>query len=350
MKTLLFLPALAFGLSGCAGLRSNVSGSWECRAGQGTCEPVASIDDRAIRQLGGSAEAVPMSSGTATPAPARQPLLAPFSGDAVPGRSDEKVLRIVFPAHVDAAGLFHEPSAVHAVVEAPGWVPPATPARAPRPASDAPSSGAQAAPGPSPRLATPEEAQRLAAGARPLRPPFSAGPSATALEAGAAPAPAAKGFPPFPAPATGSAPAAPAPVPTPGAGAISSLPPAYGSPAPAGPVPPAPASPAPATAAPAPVRSSGTVPGAASSAVVGLPRLSPGDPPDTGARLLNQRQLARLGSAPVPQTMASSEAEAGMARIRLGLAPALARADEQVPPPGPSESGDPAGPSESSDP
>ena len=299
MKSVVILAIVSLALSSCAGRRT-VSGSWQCESGQGTCAPVSSIDEGALAKAGMSSSAPSMSGSLAAPV-ARQPLLTPFAGNAPPGRSEERVLRIVFPAHVDREGIFHEPAAVHAVVESPAWVPSSRAASA---APPAPSGSAERqATLQSPRLATPEEAQRLAATARIPRSTVGARPSGQALDPGATPPPAAEGFPPFPAPAAGAVSAAPAPASPAGAGA---------------PLPP--------TASP-PVAAISLGP----ASVVGTPRLSPGDPPDAGARLLNRSAYQRLpasgtspvGQAPPAQVPATPEAQAALARLREGLAPTL---------------------------
>ncbi len=285
MKPVVVLAIVSLALSSCASRRT-VSGSWKCGTGQGTCAPVSSIDEGALAKTGMSSSAPPMSGSLAAPV-ARQPLLTPFTGDAPPARSNERTLRIVFPSHIDAQGIFHEPAAVHAVVESPAWIP-SSRASAAVPSASAAAPERQATLQ-SPRLATPEEAQRLAATARIPRSTVGARPSDPALEPGATPPAAAEGFPPFPAPA---------------AGAVS------------------------APQRPAAVVSVGQAP------VVGTPRLSPGDPPDTGARLLNRSEYQRLpatgtspvGKAPPSQVPPTPEAQAALVRLREGLAPTLSTA------------------------
>jgi conjugal transfer pilus assembly protein TraV len=302
MKPVVVLAIVSLALSSCASRRT-VSGSWKCETGQGTCAPVSSIDEGALAKTGMSSSASPMSKSLAAPV-ARQPLLTPFTGDAPPARSNERTLRIVFPSHIDAQGIFHEPAAVHAVVESPAWIP-SSRASAPAPPALSGSAERQAMLQ-SPRLATPEEAQRLAATARIPRSTVGARPSDPALDPGATPPAAAEGFPPFPAPAAGAVSAAPAPASPAGAGA---------------PLPP--------TASP-PVANISLGP----ASVVGTPRLSPGDPPDAGARLLNRSAYQRLpasgtspvGQAPPSQVPATPEAQAALARLREGLAPTLSTA------------------------
>jgi conjugal transfer pilus assembly protein TraV len=277
-RAIILVPVAALFLSGCAGLSRNVAGSWRCSAGEGTCAPLSSIDETALaRAYGGTAAPMPLSSPTA-----RVPLLAPFSDQAQPGRSDERTLRIVFPAHVDSQGLYHEPAAVHAVVERPTWVPPRATDVAGSGGPAAAAARAQAVPmSPQPvvRLATPEEAVAMlpSARARPL--PSEARPVQSASDPVAGPEGAAEGFPPFPASALSQRTGAPAVSRSPAAaGAL--LPPAVEPPSAALAEP----------VAPAPVLS-----------LADKPRLSPGDDPSAGARLLNSQQLATLPkAAPAP--------------------------------------------------
>lgn len=107
-------------LSGCAMLRDNVKGSFACQAPQGTCAPSSIIDDAALQAIAsedagsprggmidrGRAEALArpaLKAGRATRAQ-----LAPPPGS--------RVLRIVFPAHVDRYGRLHEAAAAPGLV------------------------------------------------------------------------------------------------------------------------------------------------------------------------------------------------------------------------------------------
>ncbi|MFN3592726.1 MAG: TraV family lipoprotein, partial [Thermaurantiacus sp.] len=275
-----FLVAcLAFALAACAGTKRNVASSWRCSATQGTCAPVAVIDDAAVARLGVGPAAGPSAPRSEPlPAPAaRQPLLAPFL-DGPPRRTPERVLRIVFPAHIDAQGVYHEAAAVHAVVETPAWDPSAPPTRPlEREASALPSSPPLRS---APRLATPEEVARKAApsAAAPV-PPVAA--PVSVIEPGPDLSRAAEGFPPFPATAGGQASGAPAPV-APGAGA--SLSSSLGA-RPFRTLPSASSVPSPATASARPA----AAPSPPSAATL------PSDPASSSlTRELNLAQLARL--------------------------------------------------------
>lgn len=107
------------GLSGCASLGGNVKGDFTCKAPDGICAPSSMIDDRALAMISGE-------DGDRLIQPAGPYAEPPTEGRgyqnvAAPPRTRERVLRIVFPAQIDAAGRLHEQSAVHAVVEQGEW-------------------------------------------------------------------------------------------------------------------------------------------------------------------------------------------------------------------------------------
>jgi conjugal transfer pilus assembly protein TraV len=114
--------ALASGtmMTGCTTLDGNVKGSFSCVAPDGICAPSSVIDDRALALISGG-------DGDRLITPAG-PYTAPRSEGrgfdtavVAPSRSQERVLRIIFPAQIDAAGRLHEQTAVHAVVERGDW-------------------------------------------------------------------------------------------------------------------------------------------------------------------------------------------------------------------------------------
>ncbi|MBD8546893.1 TraV family lipoprotein [Sphingomonas sp. CFBP 8760] len=119
-RLLLAVLAGSAAVSGCTTLDGNAKGSFSCRAPDGICAPSSFIDDRALALISGE-------DGDRLITPAG-PYTAPraegrgFDTAAVaPARSQERVLRIVFPAQIDAAGRLHEQTAVHAVVERGDW-------------------------------------------------------------------------------------------------------------------------------------------------------------------------------------------------------------------------------------
>lgn len=109
-------------LPGCVGLGGNVKGSFACRAPDGICAPSAVIDDRALAMMSGDPSS---SAGSVTPAPvavrsaSAQAVRGPVAADA--RRTGDRVMRIVFPAHIDEQGRLHEASAIHAVVAPGEW-------------------------------------------------------------------------------------------------------------------------------------------------------------------------------------------------------------------------------------
>ncbi len=119
---------LAALVGGCTTFGTNVKGSFSCQAPDGLCAPSSVIDDRALAIIAGEV-AAPVVAPAADLAILRTPALS----KGVVARSDQKVLRIVFPAHVDARGRYHEQSVVRALVDPGTWLaaaPPAQPATA----------------------------------------------------------------------------------------------------------------------------------------------------------------------------------------------------------------------------
>jgi conjugal transfer pilus assembly protein TraV len=106
--SLLVLPLLG----GCATFGSNIAGDFACRAGskasQTDCPPARVIDAKAIADLSDDETFVPKAVRKA----------------ALPGdtrRTDERILRVVIPAHVDEEGLLREEAVVWIVAEPPEW-------------------------------------------------------------------------------------------------------------------------------------------------------------------------------------------------------------------------------------
>lgn len=122
MRRRLALTGLLLGsatLSGCMSLSGNVKGDFACRAPDGICAPSGNIDDRALAMISGD-------EGDHMIAPAGPYVEPPSEGRGYqkassPVRTRERVLRIVFPAQIDASGRLHEQTAVHAVVERGEW-------------------------------------------------------------------------------------------------------------------------------------------------------------------------------------------------------------------------------------
>lgn len=106
------IPFLAIGLltslSGCATFGTNVEGDFSCRAPKGDCAPSHVIDAAATASLTGD-----------LPDRAIRPRVGVANDDTT--RTDERTLRIVFPAHVDETGTLHDEAVAWAVVENPRW-------------------------------------------------------------------------------------------------------------------------------------------------------------------------------------------------------------------------------------
>ena len=114
-------------LGACMSFGGNVKGDFSCRAPGGICAPTSTIDDAALALIGADQGVVPAGPYSAPTMGAPRMIQA---GANEPVRSGEKVLRIVFPSHIDRAGRFRETTAIHAVVERAVWTTaPAAPAR-----------------------------------------------------------------------------------------------------------------------------------------------------------------------------------------------------------------------------
>ena len=157
---LAMLPILSGCLSG-----GNVMNDFDCRAAKGTCAPMTSIDASAVASIG---SVRPSSTGFSDPVAGPRLLGGPVLAGAAlgdtsaPPRTSDRVLRVVFPAHIDADGVYREESAAHAVVESAAWAEAlgARPVSAALPARGAPAlrtSGIAVEPAPVSALATLDE-------------------------------------------------------------------------------------------------------------------------------------------------------------------------------------------------
>ncbi|WP_275229441.1 conjugal transfer protein TraV [Novosphingobium album (ex Liu et al. 2023)] len=88
---------------------TNIEGDFTCRAPKGGCAPSQVIDARATKDL----------SATGSVQHGLRPPVPVASGDQ--GRTLERTLRIVFPAHIDETGTLHDDAVAWAVVENPRW-------------------------------------------------------------------------------------------------------------------------------------------------------------------------------------------------------------------------------------
>ncbi|WP_310103670.1 conjugal transfer protein [Sphingomonas sp. BE138] len=120
------------GLASCTTMGGNIKGNFSCVAPDGICAPSSTIDDRALAMIAGEdgdrmitpagPYSVPASDGRGPQSIAARSVSGGFqAASAAPARSQERVLRIVFPAQIDAAGRLREQTAIHAVVELGEW-------------------------------------------------------------------------------------------------------------------------------------------------------------------------------------------------------------------------------------
>lgn len=115
-RSFILVPLL--GLAGCA-TTGNIHGDFACAAPGGTCAPMGSIDAAAISSIV-SGRTTPMSSGGIDSPRVQRSL----SGQVIAGepqRTSDRVLRVVFPAHIDTDGVFREEAAAHAVFQPSEW-------------------------------------------------------------------------------------------------------------------------------------------------------------------------------------------------------------------------------------
>ena len=122
--TLLLIGASA--LSGCSLLHSNIKGGFVCAAPHGTCAPSTTIDDDAIRTIGGQ-DVRTGDGGEASAAtnfesakPAQAAVTKSGTGKGaffVPGV--RPTIKVVFPAWRDSSGQVHPRTAAYAAVDLP---------------------------------------------------------------------------------------------------------------------------------------------------------------------------------------------------------------------------------------
>ena len=105
-------------LAGCMTTGTNMHNDFACRAPNGTCAPMSVIDGKAVAGMGAMAQPI---GGIVDPALPREGRVVTASADGTPGRTADRVLRVVFPAHIDASGIYHDEASAHAVVEHGMW-------------------------------------------------------------------------------------------------------------------------------------------------------------------------------------------------------------------------------------
>lgn len=109
-------------LASCTTFGTNIKGSFSCGAAEGgSCAPATVIDDKALAEITQDTSFRPAGPFTA-PAQQAAPQRVAYTAGAPAGIGPQKVLRIVFPAHTDGAGRYHETSVVQAVVDNGQWL------------------------------------------------------------------------------------------------------------------------------------------------------------------------------------------------------------------------------------
>jgi conjugal transfer pilus assembly protein TraV len=110
-------------LAGCTTFGTNIKGSFACGAPRGgSCAPATVIDDKALAEISGETSYRPAGPFQAPLRQAGPQRIAYAATAQASGVGPQKVLRIVFPAHVDGAGRYHETSVVQAVVDNGQWL------------------------------------------------------------------------------------------------------------------------------------------------------------------------------------------------------------------------------------
>lgn len=122
LTTVFVLAVAGMAMTSCTTFGTNISGKFGCGApAGGSCAPATVIDDKALAEITGDTSfrpAVQYQQGPVRSAPESVAIAATGSVGVGP----QKVLRIVFPAHTDGAGRYHETSVVQAVVDRGQWV------------------------------------------------------------------------------------------------------------------------------------------------------------------------------------------------------------------------------------
>lgn len=100
----------------CTTLGGNIKGSFACRAPEGTCAPASAIDATAVQGMGATDASFERE-------PGGDPRMhfAGFGGGE-PVRTNDRVLKIVFPAHTDGTGIYRDEAVARVVVEGGSWV------------------------------------------------------------------------------------------------------------------------------------------------------------------------------------------------------------------------------------
>ena len=123
MKKAILLLSAILPLAGCMTSGTNLHGDFTCRAPNGTCAPMSAIDAKAVADIGIGPQSIGGQDLVTIPSGGRMLTVAAADAQAavVPARTGERVLKVVFPAHIDASGVYHDEASAHAVVERPAW-------------------------------------------------------------------------------------------------------------------------------------------------------------------------------------------------------------------------------------
>ncbi len=110
--------ALPLMLGGCL-TGTNVHGDFACRAPGGTCAPMTSIDAQAIASMGTASPGQSIDAMPTVSSPGG--IYRPRDLGSNPARTADRAFKIVFPAHIDGSGIYHDEASAHVVVERGEW-------------------------------------------------------------------------------------------------------------------------------------------------------------------------------------------------------------------------------------
>lgn len=122
LMTDVVLAVAGLAMTSCTTFGTNISGKFGCGApAGGSCAPATVIDDKALAEITGDTSFRPAVQYQQAPVRSAPESVA-IAATGTVGVRPQKVLRIVFPAHTDGAGRYHETSVVQAVVDSGQWV------------------------------------------------------------------------------------------------------------------------------------------------------------------------------------------------------------------------------------
>jgi conjugal transfer pilus assembly protein TraV len=122
LMTIVALAVAGLAMTSCTTFGTNISGKFGCGApAGGSCAPATVIDDKALAEITGDTSFRPAVQYQRAPVRSAPESVA-IAATGTVGVRPQKVLRIVFPAHTDGAGRYHETSVVQAMVDSSQWV------------------------------------------------------------------------------------------------------------------------------------------------------------------------------------------------------------------------------------